>query len=56
MYQKRSTSKKRAADTDPKDNMDEKEATLVEDVEEVPPPMEPVSYTHLTCTGFFYQG
>ena len=41
MYQKRSTSKKRAADADPKINMDEKEATPVEDVEARLPPIEP---------------
>ena len=41
MYQKRSTSKKRAADADQKINMDEKEATPVEEVEEVLPPKEP---------------
>ena len=41
MYQKRSASKKSAADAEPNINMDEKEATPVEDIEEILPPMEP---------------
>ena len=39
--QQRATSKKRAADAEKEINMDEKEATPVEDIEAILPPTEP---------------
>ena len=39
--QRRATSKKRAAEVDKEINMDDKEATPVEDLEEILPPIEP---------------
>ena len=54
--QRRATSKKRAAEAEKEINMEDKEATPVEDVEVLLPPEEPkqlaltdipVSYTHL---------
>ena len=47
--QRRATSKKRAAEAEKEIDMGDKEATSVEDIKVLVPPVEhkPVSYTHL---------